>query len=840
MAMVCSNVTPSSTLRGFHITSLSGSPNLQASHTIMGRVKFTTATTASEVWPLYFGLNSTSSFSGSVTAHKSTGAATTQIATRFDTSGNADVVTQTGSFATGTWRHYAMVYNTTGTLITFYIDGVSVGTVSSATTRTSSSTANRFVLGWCQGLVADAAVYNRALSAGEVAQMAAYRVATITSGLLGFWRLDANGNDTSGNAQTLVSFGTTGTTPTFSTSDNPPQPEDVTLAVAAASSSAFAGGLTSLVTGSAASSSAFAGQAQALVKGDAASSSAFAGALRAAIGGATASSSAFAAWIRPRWGRRFEAGGEVLRTESAGVWPLTQPWTIMAWQKVIDPITSGKFGSSFALSNVGGSQVSIGWDVSGAQRRAQFFFAATTLTANIDSGWHHVAMTYDGTSIRRYLDGSLLGTTTTTFSGDATLLEIYSGSAGAQHETAHAKSWIGTALSATDIGLESTYYTPFTNTAQLYAWWQLGWQNVTLDSSGNSHTLTDSGSTEAQNESPGLQMFLLTGAAASSSAFAGSLGTTKPLAGAAASSSAFAAAATALLTGQAASSSAFAGQLAALLSGSAASSSAFAGTLNTAKPLAGAAASSSALSAALQALLTGSAASSSAFSGSLGTTKQLAGDAASSSAFTGTLGISGLFAGNMASSSAFSGTLFVTRPLAGSMASSSAFTGALGQTFPIAGTLASGSAFSGTLFIPVNLTGSAASSSTFTGTLSLTIGVAGNAASSSAFQGTITAQIRASAASSSAFAGALQIANFLTGSLASSSAFTGAITVVALRPIAGAANSASALAGSLSVTQIMAAIGGDTYTGSSVDQVFYSDADPGPLLPQRQWPPRPR
>lgn len=836
MAMVCSNVTPSSTLRGFHITSLSGSPNLQASHTIMGRVKFTTATTASEVWPLYFGLNSTSSFSGSVTAHKSTGAATTQIATRFDTSGNADVVTQTGSFATGTWRHYAMVYNTTGTLITFYIDGVSVGTVSSATTRTSSSTANRFVLGWCQGLVADAAVYNRALSAGEVAQMAAYRVATITSGLLGFWRLDANGNDTSGNAQTLVSFGTTGTTPTFSTSDNPPQPEDVTLAGAAASSSAFAGGLTSLVTGSAASSSAFAGQAQALVKGDAASSSAFVGALRAAIGGATASSSAFSAWIRPRWGRRVESPGGTDISGAISV-SATSPWTIMGWRKTI-LASSG----SFAEQVISGTSAVVSLNANNSGLGILFADGVGNVInySTTDNGaWHHMAVSFDGTTARAYLDGSLVASGNPTSLSGSFTLAYFNGSATAVAEYAHGKLWTAQ-LTATEIGNEATYYTPYNKLASLYAWWQLSWQNVTLDSSGNGNTLTDSGSTEAQNESPGLQMFLLAGSAASSSAFAGSLGTTKPLAGAAASSSAFAAAATALVAGQAASSSALAGQLAALLSGSAASSSAFAGTLNTAKPLAGAAASSSALSAALQALLTGSAASSSAFSGSLGTTKQLAGDAASSSAFTGTLGISGLFAGNMASSSAFSGTLFVTRPLAGSMASSSAFTGALGQTFPIAGTLASGSAFSGTLFIPVNLTGSAASSSTLTGTLSLTIGVAGNAASSSAFQGTITAQIRASAASSSAFTGALQLANFLTSSLASSSAFTGAITVVALRPVAGAANSDSALAGSLSVTQIMAAIGGDTYTGSSVDQVFWSDADPGPLLPQRQWPPRPR
>ena len=57
--------------------------------------------------------------------------------------------------------------------------------------------------------------------------MAAYRVPQVTSGLQIFWRLDANANDTSGNSNngSVVSGGSASPTLSFSTADNPPQPE---------------------------------------------------------------------------------------------------------------------------------------------------------------------------------------------------------------------------------------------------------------------------------------------------------------------------------------------------------------------------------------------------------------------------------------------------------------------------------------------------------------------------------------------------------------------------------------------------------------------------------------
>lgn len=797
------------------MTNPAGSPaDVRASHTIMCRVKYTATTSGNryDACDYLAVADLTGSFLG-----KATGTTTVSRGGRQNTGATFQGVTAAGTTVdTTTWRHIALVYDATGALITYYINGTSVGTQASATTYVSSGTGTNLGIyaGIFAGKTADFAVFNRALSAGEVANMAAYRVPQVTSGLVAFYRFDTNSTggttsgpalDSSGNGNTLTVQQTGGTAISYSTADNPPQPEDHNdLAGAPASSSAFAGTLTNTkpLAGAAASSSALSGAATALVKGNAASASAFAGAMRAAISGAAASSSALAAWIRPRWGRRVEVSSALYFVPSA--FATNAPWTVMTWLRCVSLPNSGDSVQLFAPS-AGGSavfQLYCG-HVAGTPRiRAAFTDEAASVRINYtratsDTTWHHLAMTFDGVStVTLFLDGSQVATdSAVTTAATSWSTTQFSRTGAGVAEFAHTKIWTA-ALSPTEIVAEKDFYNAFNQLAALYAAYRLSWQNVTLDDSGNGRTLTDNGSTEAQSEAPGAFMTLIAGSASSTSALAGSLSTTKPITGALASSSSFAAAVTALLTGPTASSSALAGQLTALLSGSAASTSVLSGTL-TAR-IAAAAASSSSLAGALQALL--------------------AGAAASSSAFSGTLGLSGLFAGNTATSSTFNNpTLNVNAGVTGSLATSSA----------LAGTLQS------------LLTGNATSVSAFAG--ALTARLTGTAlATTSAFQGALTAQIAGNAASASLLAGVLKLTHGLAGIVASASSFSGSLTTAVQLQFAGNAATQSLFNGALSVTQLAAAYGGNTYTNGSVSPVYYSDATPGPLLPHRSWPPRPR
>jgi hypothetical protein len=211
-----------------------GSPvNTRASHTIMGRVKFTAVTSADRYDCL--GYLNNSDFSGTFFG-KAAGSTTVCRGGRQNSSATFQGRSPAATADTTTWRHFAVVYDATAALITYYVDGVSVGTQASVTTYVTSASGATLTIYACisKAKQADMAVFNRALSAGEVGDMCDYRVPQVTSGLVGFWRFDTNANDSSGNGN---DFTTAGSAPalSYSTADNPPQPEnpvvngDVTL-----------------------------------------------------------------------------------------------------------------------------------------------------------------------------------------------------------------------------------------------------------------------------------------------------------------------------------------------------------------------------------------------------------------------------------------------------------------------------------------------------------------------------------------------------------------------------------------------------------------------------------
>lgn len=839
--------------------------NIRASHTIMGRVKFTATTSGERYDPLAYDDNS--DFSGTFFG-KGTGTTTVCRGGRQNSSATFQGVSPASTVDTTTWRHFAVVYDATAALITYYVDGVSVGTQASATTYVSSAAGTDLTIyaAIARAKQADMAVFNRALSAGEVADMAAYRVAQVTSGLVGFWRFDANANDSSGNANNFTNAGS-GTAVTYSTADPPPQPENPPIAIDGdvASSSAFAGTLTNTrhLVGAAASSSAFAGTLNTTkpVAGATASSSALSAALtnQLQIAGSAASSSALGAWLRPRWGRRVANGSQLL-VRSASAFPATA-WTFMSWVRPIS-IGTDTHTSLFQMSATTFSGARIGVRRTSGVVNTYILGDDNSTTvlsyqAANDSDWHHMAVTYDGATFRAYVDGSQVSSAAGTSTGTVNLFSL-SASASAVAEFAHVKAWSGVALSAGQISSEATYYTPHVANAQLHAWWQLSWQGPTLDSSGNGNTLTDNGSIEAQTESPGAPLQLLAGSAASSSALAGTLNTTKPLFGNAVSQSVFQGTVTVSvpLAGGTASSSSFSASLTALLTGNAASSTSFAASLTTLKPIAGNAASSSAFAAALTALLAGSASSSSAFTGALGQALGVTGPLASSSALSGILGIQGAFGGVLQSSSALAATMFVQKPVAGDAASSSALSAAMVQNYAIAsalasasalggaltvqldiqGSLTSTSALGGTLTVPLNIQGAMASVSALSATLGTAITISGALASGSAFSASLTAEIAGNAASASALSAQMRLLNTLVGNAASSSVLTGNMTVLSQRALAANAASSSQLIGALRVT-VPAAASGNVVTSGSAKALYGPGDIPSGRIPRR-WPPR--
>lgn len=748
--------------------------NLRASHTIGVRLKNTgTATNFNSSALLY---TSQSDTTGSGICRLS-GASSTSL--NFLRQGNffalyaRDQDQRSTCYGnTSTWYHLCLVYDASSQLIKTYIDGVKIGTDrSSTTTRTSSSTANGFTLGAHPGKYADAFYFNRALSDSEVAQMSDYREPQVTSGLIIFWRLDSNANDSSGNGNN-GSTGGSGTAVSYSTSDNPPQPETPTvdiagtassastitgtvssgkpLAVTATSASTATGALiqTHANAGTATSASTLGPSLLTTLKPVAATLSSASTLTTAALvqaqalAGSPSSASTLSAWARPRWGRRIAASAATDLTR-AGASVSASAWTLMTWFRTLDSSSEFRVGW---IANA----VTVGSNAGNLRIR---LFDNNTSTFSIDYSaaddlqWHHLALSFDGTTARAYVDGAQVASAASTVSGTfgAVSWDALSSGAGVA-EVAQTKIW-SRKLEESDINSERLYNTPHHWPSALFGWWQLAWSNVTLDGSGNGNTLTDNGSLEAQSEAPSTEtapLNALAGTPSSASTLTGAIAQLQPLGAAMGSDSTLSA-----LLGQQQP-----------IAGSASSASTLAALLGQQQPIAGTPSSASTLTAALvqaQALtgtllsastltgevvqsyaVSGSLASASTLTGELNTLKPLASDVFDASTLTGAmtqlqalagsstsastlvpaaLGIDGLYAGTATSASILDGALSTEKPVASTAQSASTLTASISNNQPLAGTLASASSFTGSTSLPTVLEGELASSSALAGVL---------------------------------------------------------------------------------------------------------------------------
>lgn len=862
MAAICVGTFTSGSGQYLTKASLAGAPNLRASHTFMFRLKNTgTSTTINSVVATF---DNNALTTGSVIGRNNGVGTSSQMRWyRINTTGTADAANYGTCYGnTTTWYHIAFVYNATTQNIRCYIDGVYIGQHSSLTTRPSSSTTNTFLIGQHPGKYADAAFFDRALTDQEVADMAAYRVCQVTSGLLGFWRLDSNGNDSSGNGQNFTSGGT-GTAVSYSTADNPPQPETpiVDLDGGASTASTLSGSLTKsfALAGAPSTASTLSGTLtlNKALTGDASSASTLTGDLRLGkqLAAAATTASSLAAWIRPRWGRRVENGfGTLVRT--TGTVPVNGPWTLMTWLRVVSNPTPTSDGAGLYIADGSAAQAQLYWSVVSGTPRLRFAVWDSTGTLRInstsattDNSWHHLAITYDGVNTATcYIDGSSVASSSAMSTSGAAVFAniVWDSYVAGVGEFAHAKLWAAQ-LTAAEIVQEKDFYTPAHHNTKLYGWWQLGWQNVTLDSSGNGHALTDNGSTEAQTESPGLPLTDLAGAASSASTLAGTLSQQQPLVGPATSASTLAGTLSQAqpLTGAASSASSLAGTLSQTqpLVGPASSASSLAGTLSQAQPLTGAASTASTLTGALSVAipLAGGASTASSLAGTLGQALVLAGGATTTSRLTGALGIEGAFSGNALTASTLAGTLSVDKPIAGAASTASSLTGVLSQLQPLNGAASSASSLAGAMTVIKQAEGAASTSTALAGTLSVANALTGAASTASTLSGTLslTQQLAAAAQSASTLTGNLTVQNVLGGAATSSSHLAGTLNVDVIWYLSAIARTGSYLTGALTVT-VPASASGNVVTDGNATAYYGDVIGPLKLRRRRGWPPRPR
>jgi hypothetical protein len=218
-----------------------------------------------------------------------------------------EVPVQADATSVNAWVHYAATWN--GTTGVVYKNGV-VLTPFQSGSLTSTVAWNRIIVGGFNGDGQDAMIWNRVLTAAEIALVAKYRRPPVdTTSLVGHWPLRNGGNagvDISGNGRNLTATGTVvdatshgypnviwgGRTPNIILPPSTSTP--VSVAGTMASGSALVGAVTTLVAGTLASGSALVGgavQAQVLA-GTLADGSALVGALQARVASSLASGSA--------------------------------------------------------------------------------------------------------------------------------------------------------------------------------------------------------------------------------------------------------------------------------------------------------------------------------------------------------------------------------------------------------------------------------------------------------------------------------------------------------------------------------------------------------------------
>lgn len=148
-------------------------------------------------------------------------------ALKLDISSDGDTTTTASkpiSIVTDKWQHVAAKFDATGYEIELFLDGTSLGTVSTGAISSIHDNASTYQIGmykdgtgtaagFFDGLIDEAKVWARAITTAEIALGLKNLINTASSGLKGYWKLEGDYTDASGNSNTLTASGS----PVFST-----------------------------------------------------------------------------------------------------------------------------------------------------------------------------------------------------------------------------------------------------------------------------------------------------------------------------------------------------------------------------------------------------------------------------------------------------------------------------------------------------------------------------------------------------------------------------------------------------------------------------------------------
>jgi hypothetical protein len=207
--------------------------------------------------------------------------------------------------------------------------------------------------------------------------------------------------------------------------------------------------------------------------------------------------------------QRFVSG----TTISAASWSLNTAhnWSVCGWLYVVS--SSGGDGDLFysaPAANPGSAySIRLGYSYNAGSPTLRFRTGNGTTVLNytqdpVSAGqWYHLALTYDGTTARAYLDGSQVASQVVAMVDIHDTNDLGAGAGSVTAEYAQLKFWDGKCLSVGELAIEMAYWAPQTAPGSVYAWWQFEAAAPTLDSSGNSHTLSGPGTANGSFTPPG-------------------------------------------------------------------------------------------------------------------------------------------------------------------------------------------------------------------------------------------------------------------------------------------------------------------------------------------------
>jgi hypothetical protein len=206
--------------------------------------------------------------------------------------------------------------------------------------------------------------------------------------------------------------------------------------------------------------------------------------------------------------QRFTSGTQI--TAASWSFDTSQPWSICGWLYLV--ASSAGDGDLFfsvpSATPTTSNSIRLGYSNNGSPtlrwRTGNGSISLGNTAVAALGQWYHMALTYDGTTARAYLDGSQVTSQALAMTDIHNQNDFGDFSFGtATAEYAQVKVWNGHCLTVGELANEKAYWTPQTDPAHVYAWWQFDASAPTLDSSGNSHTLSGPGTSNGSFTPPG-------------------------------------------------------------------------------------------------------------------------------------------------------------------------------------------------------------------------------------------------------------------------------------------------------------------------------------------------